>query len=90
MTSMTGRLKGIVVAGVLLGGAVTAMAGDMPCGAHVITDGETDGATKSEVSGKCGAPHEVNGDDWFYKGEGGETYRLHFNDDGKLESISEE
>ena len=66
-----------------------AMADDMECGTYVITDDDESGQSMSEVKDKCGEPNELKGDDWYYKKEDGTTYRLHFNDSGELESISQ-
>ena len=74
----------------LLASWLTAMAGDMECGTHLITDDEINGQSKSEVREKCGDPNEEYGNNWHYKKEEGLTYILHFNDDGQLESISTE
>lgn len=84
------RPVGLVLGCALWAGSSPAMAEDMACGTHVIVDEEESGPSKTEVSEKCGAPLEVAGDDWFYRDEGGARYRLHFNDDGMLESISVE
>lgn len=64
-----------------------ALAENMECGTHMISDGETSAQTMSDIKHKCGEPHEVHGNDWYYKKEEGLTYRLHFNDDRQLESL---
>ena len=65
----------------------TAMAADMKCGTHMISEDEEVGMTKSDVIQKCGHPQEEHGNSMTYKHEGGSTYVLHFNDNGHLESI---
>lgn len=63
------------------------MAANMECSTHMISDEEVNGQTKSEIKKKCGQPDEIEGNNWYYKKESGAVYRLHFNDDGELESI---
>ncbi len=82
------RYFNIAIGFFLLASGFTAMAGEMECGTHIISDGEISGQTKHEIRQKCGKPHEESGNDWYYKKEEGLTHKLHFNDSGQLESIS--
>ena len=84
------RIPSVATACFLLVNWLTAMAGDMECGTNLIEGDEENGQTMSEIRQKCGEPDEVDGLDWYYKKEGGATYLLHFNDDGQLESVSEQ
>jgi hypothetical protein len=72
---------GAVVLQSLICGA--AYGGSMACHTSIISDDETDPPTRDHVVGKCGHPARVSGGDLFYETDG-TSYRLHFNDDGKL------
>ena len=65
-----------------------ASADSMTCGTHMIQDDQIPGQSRSDVEGKCGTPESSSGDEVFYK-KGNVSYRLHFNDGDKLESITE-
>ena len=65
-----------------------ASAGSMTCGTDMIEDDQRIGQSREEIEEKCGAPESSSGDEVFYK-KGNVSYRLHFNDGDKLESITE-
>ena len=85
MKTLTTVIGSILV----LCGTSTAMAGTMKCGTHHIDDGQAEGQTQTEIRAKCGEPDEEKWSDWVYKRDD-KTYRLHFNDNKKLETIYEE
>lgn len=70
-------------------GISTALAGTMVCGTHEIEDGQSPGQTRVEIEEKCGTPKSSYGDDVTYEIDN-VNYQLHFNDNGELESITEE
>jgi len=67
----------------------TAAAGTMQCGTHLIEDGQVPGQSRLEIRQKCGAPENGDGDNVYYT-RGNVSYRLHFNDNDELESITTE
>jgi len=85
MKTLTTVIGSILV----LCGTSTAMAGTMKCGTHHIDDGRAEGQTQAEIRAQCGEPDEEKWSEWVYK-RGNKTYRLHFNDSKKLETIHEE
>lgn len=65
----------------------TASAGTMNCGTHIIVDGQLQGQSREEIKEKCGAPlREVFGEVIYKKN--GVTYKLHFNGNNELETIT--
>ncbi|UCE90354.1 MAG: hypothetical protein JSW10_05955 [Pseudomonadota bacterium] len=81
ITATTGAL--------LLLGVHSAYADSITCGTHIVSDDQTQPQTKGEIRQKCGKPKSERGNNLYYEHAGG-TYRLHFNDNGELESISRE
>lgn len=71
----------------LIGGAQAAA---MYCGVNLIEAGGEPAPTQAQVLAQCGEPSSREGDTWYYRRPDGSTYRLHFNDNGELESIEEE
>jgi hypothetical protein len=62
----------------------------MRCGGDLIEAGGEPAPSEAQVLAKCGEPSSRHGNNWYYKRPDGSTYRLHFNDNGELESIQEE
>ncbi len=69
-----------------LGYVMTASAGSMRCGVHLIQDGARNGPGKYEVEKKCGEPVGRYGNTWIYEVKG-RKYVLHFKDNGQLSKI---
>lgn len=70
-----------------LGYTMTASAGSMRCGVHLIQDGSRNGPGKYEVEKKCGAPAGRYGNTWVYEDKG-RKYILTFEDNGQLATIA--
>ena len=64
-------------------------AGTIMCGSYAIQDDQINAQTRADVEEKCGVPDRSSGNNDYYRQEN-VTYRLHFNDAGELESITEE
>ena len=84
------RNLGIVIGCFLLASWFPALADDMKCGTHLITEDEESGQTMSEVKEKCGEPTEVNGNIWYYEQDDGAKYQLTFDANGEVDSISQQ
>ena len=81
-------LRSVAVSMFVLGSIPPAMATDMECGDNYIEDDQFKGQTRAQIRQLCGAPDsEVDGD-WIYNKDDSQ-YRLHFNGDGQLESMTE-
>ena len=74
---------------ILFSGLGTASAAVMVCGGYEVRGGQVPGQTRAEIEEQCGAPESSSEDDLYYRKDG-VSYRLHFNDSGELESITEE
>lgn len=69
-----------------LGYVMTASAGSMRCGVHLIQDQVRNGPGKYEVEKKCGEPDGRYGNTWIYEIKG-RKYVLNFKDNGQLSKI---
>ena len=58
-----------------------ALAGNIRCGGHLISDGGRNGPGKYEVLKKCGEPTARLGNTWVYE-RGGKKSVISFNDSG--------
>ncbi|MCU7959896.1 MAG: hypothetical protein KZQ58_07840 [gamma proteobacterium symbiont of Bathyaustriella thionipta] len=48
---------------------------------------QTQGQSRAEIRKQCGRPENRNGNNLFYK-KGNDRYRLYFNENDELESIT--
>lgn len=77
------------VGSLMLAGAQSASAESITCGTHVISDDQTQPLTIGDIRHKCGKPESEYDNNLYYE-HAGARYRLHFNDNGELESIHRE
>jgi hypothetical protein len=85
---MSQLLRSVFVSIFVLGGMPPAMATDMECGNNYIEDDQFKGQTKEQIRQACGNPTaEVDGD-WIYNKDDSQ-YRLHFDGNGRLDSMTE-
>ncbi len=82
-------LQALMGFSILSSGLGTASAAMMPCDGQEIRDGQVPGQTRAEIEEQCGAPESSSEDNLYYRKDG-VSYRLHFNANGELESITEQ
>lgn len=91
MIDRVSRPARVMAAAGALGAAVlvspVAQAGSMRCGGDIISDGQRVAQTQTEIVYKCGEPYARNYSTWLYVQSDGSVYRLHFNDNGELDTI---
>ena len=80
-------VKKLTIGCLLFLGCNTASAGTMNCGTHIIIDGQLQGQSREEIKEKCGAPLREVSAEVIYK-KNGVTYKLHFNGNNELETIT--
>ena len=80
-------VKKFTILSVLLLSSTMASAGSMNCGTHIIEDGQLQGQSREAIREKCGAPLREVSAEVIYK-KNGVTYKLHFNGNNELETIT--
>jgi hypothetical protein len=90
-TNATRRIGTTVITALVLGFlAEGAFASSMRCGGAIISAGGRPAPTQAEVKWRCGEPYSRTGNNWIYVQPNGTVYRVRFNDNGEVRSVTTE